>query len=63
MRKHGINFLFFVILKSWFMEEVTWLHVEMSCPLLRNSSTFSTFPALAALRKLVLLSDCGNNTP
>lgn len=37
---------------------VTWLQVEMSWPPLRNSSTLSMFPARAALRKLVLLSDC-----
>lgn len=37
---------------------LTWLEVLMSTPPLRCSKTLSMFPALAARRKLVLLSDC-----
>lgn len=36
---------------------LTWLQVLMSTPFFRNSRTLSIFPALAARRKLVLLSD------
>lgn len=37
---------------------LTWLQVLMSTPFFRKSRTLSMFPALAARRKLVLLSDC-----
>ena len=36
---------------------LTWLQVLMSTPFFRKSRTLSMFPALAARRKLVLLSD------
>lgn len=36
---------------------LTWLQVLMSTPFFKNSRTLSMFPALAARRKLVLLSD------
>jgi hypothetical protein len=36
---------------------LTVLQVLMSVPFLRNSSTFSLFPPLAALRKEALSSD------
>ena len=39
----------------------TWLQVLMSTPPFRSSRTLSRFPALAARRKLVLLSDCGED--
>lgn len=37
----------------------TWLQVLMSMPPFRYSTTLSRLPALAARRKLALLSDCG----
>lgn len=37
---------------------LTWLHVLMSIPLFRYSTTLSRLPARAARRKLALLSDC-----
>lgn len=37
----------------------TWLQVLMSIPPFRYSTTLSRLPALAARRKLALLSDCG----
>lgn len=57
-------FFFFVYImldrecvSEWYYSSPTWLQVLMSTPPFRYSKTLSMFPALAARRKLVLLSD------
>lgn len=52
--------LHLAVCKTWtHVMSLTWLHVLISIPPFKYSTTLSKLPALAALRKLALLSDCG----
>lgn len=55
------NECFFVAQHRASCHVLTWLQVLMSMPPFRYSTTLSRLPALAARRKLALLSDCEKN--